>query len=162
MHFGFSYVGLIYLIMLFVPNIIWTSHRPENYYRYIVNENKVLLAFERIGQVLVCTFMLIFRDFNIGRLDRWSAFLIISFVIMLMYEINWARYFRSGKKMRDFYRSLIGIPVAGATLPILAFIMLGIYGRNPLLIISAVILGIGHVGIHWQHKRELSKEDDNS
>lgn len=48
MHFGFSYVGLIYLIMLFVPNIIWTSRRPENYYRYIVNENKVLLAFERI------------------------------------------------------------------------------------------------------------------
>ena len=90
------------------------------------------------------------------------VFLIISFVIMLMYEINWVRYFRSGKKMRDFYRSLIGIPVAGATLPILAFIMLGIYGRNPLLIISAVILGIGHVGIHWQHKRELSKEDDNS
>lgn len=28
-HFGFSYVGLIYLLMLFVPNIIWTKCKPE-------------------------------------------------------------------------------------------------------------------------------------
>lgn len=156
MHLGFSYVGFIYLIMLFVPNIIWTKHRPENYYKYIVNENKVLLAFERIGQVLVCTFVLIFRDFNVTEFSGWSVFLIISFVMMAMYEVNWIRYFRSGKKMSDFYRSLIGIPVAAATLPILSFIMLGIYGRNPLLVISAIVLGIGHVGIHWQHKKEVS------
>lgn len=26
-HFGFSYVGLIYLLMLFIPNIIWTKRR---------------------------------------------------------------------------------------------------------------------------------------
>ena len=28
MSFGFSYVGLIWLIMLFVPNLIWTNHMP--------------------------------------------------------------------------------------------------------------------------------------
>lgn len=30
-HFGFSYIGLIYLIMLFAPNIIWTKNQPEGY-----------------------------------------------------------------------------------------------------------------------------------
>lgn len=24
-HFGFSYVGLLFLLLLFIPNIIWTT-----------------------------------------------------------------------------------------------------------------------------------------
>ena len=52
MHFGFSYVGLVYLVMLMLPNIIWTKNQPKDYEKYALNENKVLLAFERIGEVL--------------------------------------------------------------------------------------------------------------
>lgn len=43
-------------------------------------------------------------------------------VMMVMYEIYWVRYFRSEKSMRDFYSSLLGVPVAGATLPVLVFL----------------------------------------
>ena len=57
--------------------------------------------------------------------------------------------------MQDFYSSLLGVPVAGATLPVLAFLSLGIYGKNVLLIIATFILGIGHIGIHWMHKKEI-------
>ncbi len=57
--------------------------------------------------------------------------------------------------MTHFYSSLAGIPVAGATLPVAAFLLLGIYGRNPLMIVSTVILGIGHIGIHLAHAREI-------
>lgn len=28
-HLGFSYVGFLYLLMLFVPNILWAKRRPE-------------------------------------------------------------------------------------------------------------------------------------
>ena len=48
-----------------------------------------------------------------------------------------------------------GITVAGATLPVVAFLLLGIYGRNIFLIISTIVLGIGHIGIHLNHKKEL-------
>lgn len=75
---------------------------------------------------------------------------------MVLYEIYWLRYFKSEKTMKDFYSSLLGIPVAGATLPVVAFLLLGIYGKNLLLIIAAVILGIGHIGIHLNHKKEIS------
>ena len=61
--FGFSYVGLLYLIMLFVPNIIWTKYKPEGYDEYAKNENKLLLILERIGEALVCVLVLIFSDF---------------------------------------------------------------------------------------------------
>lgn len=153
-HFGFSYVGLIYLIMLFVPNMIWAKHQPRGYERYVGNENKLLLAFERVGQALVCVCVLIFSDFNI-RNTPWVWCLAVSFVFMVLYEIYWLRYFRSEKTMKDFYSGLLGIPVAGATLPVVAFFLLGVYGCNVFLLISVIILGIGHIGIHIGHRNEV-------
>lgn len=49
MYFGFSYVGLVYLILLMVPNVIWTKYQPKDYEKYVLNENKILLMLERIG-----------------------------------------------------------------------------------------------------------------
>jgi len=53
------------------------------------------------------------------------------------------------------YSSILGIPVAGATLPVLAFLLLGVYGKNIFLIFSSIILGIGHIGIHLNHRKEV-------
>lgn len=156
MNFGFSYVGLIYLAMLFVPNLFWTKHKPKDYDNYVKNENKVLRIFENIGQVLVTCIVLIFKDLNVKFDSVWTIWLLLSFALMVLYEINWLRYFKSEKTMKDFYSSLLGIPVAGATLPVVAFLLLGIYGKNLLLIIAALILGIGHIGIHLNHKKEIS------
>ena len=155
MHFGFSYVGVIFLLMLMIPNIIWSKNQPKDYEKYVVNENKVLLALERTGEALVSSLCLIFSDLNIGRVSLWSIWLLMAFLLMVLYEIYWIRYFKSEKTMQDMYKSILGIPVAGATLPVLAFFLLGIYGKNILLVISVIILGIGHIGIHLNHKNEI-------
>lgn len=156
-HFGFSYTGFVYLMMLFIPNIIWAKHKPTDYEQYAQKENKILQLLERIGEALVCCLALIFSDFNIRPLSLWSGWLFISFALMLLYEIYWIQYFRSEKNMSDFYRSICKIPVAGATLPVCAFFLLGIYGCNAFLLISTVILGIGHIGIHWNHYKSISE-----
>lgn len=153
-HFGFSYVGMLYLLMLFIPNLLWTKNKPDGYEEYGKNENKVLLLFERAGEMLVCVFALIFSDLNI-RKTEWCVWLALSFVLMLFYEAYWIRYFKSGHQMQDFYSSFLGIPVAGATLPVCAFFFLGIYGSNAFLLAAVIILGIGHIGIHLQHKNEI-------
>jgi len=160
-HFGFSYIGLIYLLMLFIPNIIWTKNLPKDYDKVVVNENKILLLFEKVGQVLVTCCAVMFSDFNINHVSLWSIFLIISFIVMIMYEINWLQYFSSNKSLKDFYSSFLGIPVAGATLPVIAFFLLGVYGKNILLIISIIILGVGHIGIHLQHLKEIKTNNMN-
>ena len=60
MKFGFSYIGFIFLLMLVLPNIIWGKNKPKDYDKYVKNENKVLLLFERAGEVLViCAFCLL-------------------------------------------------------------------------------------------------------
>ena len=158
MHFGFSYIGLIYLVMLMVPNIIWAKHKPKDYEKYVVNESKVLGAFERTGEVLVTTIVLIFSDFNLRPWTWWSLWLAASFVLMILYEIYWVRYFKSEKTMRDQYKSFLCFPVAGASLPVMAFFLLGIYGANIFMLVSVVILGVGHIGIHLAHQKEVMGE----
>ena len=154
-HFGFSYVGLIFLILLFVPNTLWTRKKPQGY--TAENENKILLLFERIGEVLTCCCSLIFSDFNINQWTIWSWWLVLAFLLMAMYELWWMRYFRSKGTLADFYSNLGFVPLAGATLPVFAFFTLGIYGKVPCMLIATIILGIGHIGIHIQHKNELKK-----
>ncbi|MBR4404488.1 MAG: alpha/beta hydrolase [Clostridiales bacterium] len=154
MTIGFSYIGLIWLIMLFVPNFIWTKNKPKDYDEYAKKENKVLLVFERVGQFIVTPAALIFSNFNIHKITFWSVVLLISFICMVIYEIFWIRYFKSEKTMKDFYRNMFGFKVPGASLPVAAFFLLGIYGGNIIMIAGAIILGIGHIGIHLQHRKE--------
>ncbi len=156
MHFGFSYVGLIYLVMLMVPNILWVKNKPADYEKYVRNENRVLAAFERIGEVLTSALVLVFADFNLRPWTLWCLWLIVSFLLMILYELYWSQYFKSEKTMRDQYRGFCGFPVAGATLPVAAFFLLGIYGINIWLIIASIILGIGHIGIHLAHEKEVN------
>lgn len=121
-HLGFSYVGLVFLLMLMVPNLVWTKHKPVDYNSQ--GENKVLLAFERVGQVCVTCTSLMFSNFNIHGWSIWNLWLIMSGLLMILYELWWVRYFKSKKNMKDFYSSLFAIPVSGATLPVAAFFLL--------------------------------------
>lgn len=161
MHFGFSYVGLFFLLMLFIPNFFWTKHKPKDYERYAKKENRVLLVLERIGEVAVTCLVLIFSDFNVRR-TWWALWLCAALALMILYEIFWIRYFRSEKTMKDFYKSILGVPVAGATLPVAAVFCLAIYGGNIFLLAAGIVLGIGHIGIHLQHRKEACARPPDS
>lgn len=152
-HIGFSYVGLIFMLMLIIPNLFWTKNQPQGYSSK--NENKILGVFERVGEVLATCCALCFSDFNLHKWSGWTWWLIATAALMIMYEIWWIRYFRSEKTLADFYSSLLGIPVAGATLPVIAFFLLGVYGKVIWMMIASMILGIGHIGIHLQHRKEI-------
>ena len=61
-HLGFSYIGLLFMFMLLIPNLIWTKKQPQGY--SAENENKILSVLERVGEVLTTCFALLFSDFN--------------------------------------------------------------------------------------------------
>lgn len=147
-HFGFSYVGLIYLCMLFAPNILWAKRKPEGYTQ--TGENKALSVFEKAGQVLVTCAALIFSDFNLSFGSWWSLWLAGSFALMLLYEACWLRYFKK-PSLKRMYGSFLKVPVPLASLPVAAFLLLGVYGRVVWMVLGTVVLGIGHVGIHVSH-----------
>ena len=77
-HFGFSYIGLLFLLMLIIPNINWNQHKPKDYVRYVGNENKVLLWLEnRPGSCLL--HFPYFSDFNVRAITIWSIWLGLHF-----------------------------------------------------------------------------------
>lgn len=159
--FGFSLTGLVFLLMLYIPNIIWAKIGiPEGYEEISQKENRILLMLERVGQVLTTVVVIIFKSTEPyvlvmdgvhfeWRLMIWAA----AFVLMILYEGFWIKYFMSDRRLADFYTSFAGFPLAGATLPVMALCLLGIYSKNLVIIATAVILGIGHIGIQSGHAR---------
>ena len=61
-HFGFSYIGLVFLIMLIVPNLFWAKYPPKGYSSN--GENKSLVFLERLGEVCAVCSLLVFSDLN--------------------------------------------------------------------------------------------------
>ena len=152
-HLGFSYVGLIFMLMLLIPNLLWMKKQPQGY--SAEKENRFLALLERVGEALTTCCALIFSDFNLRQWSNWSWWFVAASALMVMYEIWWIRYFKSERRLTDFYSSFLGIPVAGATLPVLAFFLLGVYGKVVWMLMASIILGIGHIGIHLQHRSKL-------
>lgn len=155
MQIRFSWLGLIFLLALIGPNLIWTRHKPENYDDYVKSENSVLRSLERTGETMVsCTALLATAPYPPLR-SAGSLWLLASVVLLVLYELYWLRYFRGEHTMENFYSAFLGIPVAGATLSVAAFALFAVYGRNFLLGFSLVILAIGHIGVHLQHAKAV-------
>lgn len=158
MQFKLSWIGLIYLLALIGPNLIWTRNKPEDYEDYVSSENHLLRALERTGETLVtCTALLLMGGGPVLPLTTRSLWLLASVILMVLYELFWLRYFRGEHTMENFYTSFCGVPVAGAALPAAAFALLAVWDRNLLLGVSVIILAIGHIGIHLQHARAVKR-----
>lgn len=149
---GFSWLGALFLLALIVPNLLWTRRKPRDYDPS--HEDRRLTLLERIGQVWVTCGVLLSPGIRFGPWSGWSWWLAGAAALMVLYEGWWVRYFRSPRTMADFTAGLLGVPVAGASLPVAAFCLLGVYGRVWWLLPGVVMLGIGHIGIHLGHRRE--------
>lgn len=154
MQFGFSIAGVIFLAMLFIPNVIWGQKLPDGYKELSQDENPVLLGFERVGEVAATICAAVFVSPS-GYSLPWLYWLIACFGLMVLYEIAWIRYFKGGRKLQLMFSPLGIIPIPLASLPVVALALLGIWCQSPLTIVAAVILGIGHIGIHAGHLKAL-------
>lgn len=79
--FGFSYIGLIFLLLLFVPNLFWTKNQPKGYDS--TGESRGLQLLERVGEILVTVMVLSFADLNLRPWSGWSWFLVAAAVCMI-------------------------------------------------------------------------------
>lgn len=162
LHFGFSYCGLLFLCMLLVPNIAFTRFLPADFGEYSKKERKLLLILERVGEAGMVCLLPIFREHDLQELAPRALLLGAALVLMGLYEVYWLRYIRSDRTMTALYRPLFGIPLPGAVLPVAAGLLVSVYGRNIFLFAAAVCLGIGHVGIHFAHWKEVQNDHDIS
>lgn len=148
---GFSWLGLLFLVLLTVPNVVWAVRDGGKFEKEAGEEPGWLTWFERAGQVLTIVGLLFTRNlvWHPGAPDAW--WLAAAAVLMALYEVFWIRYFRGDRSVQSFYRALAGVPVPGALLPVAAALCLAACARSVFLGLSVIVLGIGHVGIHAIH-----------
>ena len=70
--FGFSYIGAVYLLLLFIPNLIWARRQPPGYPEVSRKEPRILTVLERVGQVCVTCCAVCFSNYNPRGVEPWT------------------------------------------------------------------------------------------
>lgn len=136
--------GLIIILLIMVPNIFYGVK-----FKGVKNkcENKAMNLLEQIGRY-ACMFLMIFNigiaEFGFASLGLFFLYFFGSIALLLAYLIIWILFFHK----QQFWKSL-----ALAILPTLLFLLSGITMGHILLIISAVIFGVGHIYVTYENTK---------
>jgi hypothetical protein len=132
--------GLIIVIFILLPNIIYAVK-----FQGLENKckNKAMNIIEQVGRYS-SMFLIIFNfgvaDLGFSSLEMFAIYFLGNITFMTAYWIIWGMYF----KKKNLWKS-----ITLAIVPTAIFLLNGITLRNYLLIISAVIFGIGHVYVTY-------------
>ena len=136
---GFSWInifGLIIVVLLLIPNIIYAFK-----FRGVENQcrSSAMNKLEQIGRY-GCMFLMIFNigilEFSFSSIGMFLFYTVGNVVLLIAYWIIWMLFFQ---KQDNWKRMALAI------IPTVLFLMSGIALRHILLIIMAVIFGIGHI-----------------
>ena len=136
---GFSWInifGLIIVVLLLIPNIIYAFK-----FRGVENQcrSSAMNKLEQIGRY-GCMFLMIFNigilEFSFLSIGMFLFYTVGNVVLLIVYWIIWMLFFQ---KQDNWKRMVLAI------IPTVLFLISGIALRHILLIIMAVIFGIGHI-----------------
>lgn len=139
-----NFFGLIIMILMLIPNIIYASKNKN-----IVNkcDNKVMNAIEQVGRYGSMFFMV----FHIGILDfgfqsdKYFIIWIIGMsILILLYWIFWIQYFK---------HTNMSNALALAIIPSIIFIVSGFMLHYYLLLMFGMIFCIGHIYVTYQNNK---------
>ena len=139
----FNIFGLIFIMAIMVPNIIYAVKCKDGF----INkwQNKTVELFEQIGRFGCFGFMIINIPgtwFGWWSDEAFAVYLIVDVILVLLYCIIWIICFKSNTVFRA---------LALSVLPSAIFLFGGIMSRSVLLIVSAVIFAPCHVLISYKN-----------
>ncbi|MGD0038431.1 MAG: hypothetical protein ABSC53_14180 [Bacteroidota bacterium] len=114
---------------------------------------QIINVFERVGQIGSFTLSFFYRLSCSNTLD--TVLLIMMSFALVVYYTGWVRYLVKGCSETLFYKSMFGIPLPMAIMPVIYFILASILLGSTWLMISAILLGIGHITISLQSSRRI-------
>ena len=131
--------GLVFMIVIMVPNIIFAIRNKEGFInRY---QNKALEAVEEIGRYGCFVFM-IFRvpslTFGWWSDEAFAIYLVVDVILILPYCLIWAFCFRKESLFRSLSLSII---------PSIVFLFSGIMMRSIPLILFSLLFAPSHITI---------------
>lgn len=149
------FISLSIPVAVFLPNLFFFM-MPPVHRREQSNESGGLLlsAAEGLGRLGVLA-LPIFSPIHLSR-----PYELLSFMVMLaflaFYYAGWIRYFIRGRQYRLLFSPMIHIPIPMAIAPVLYFIGASVVLHSYGLLISSVILAIGHIPSSLNLYRQLN------
>ncbi|MDY3845420.1 MAG: hypothetical protein SOZ62_00725 [Eubacteriales bacterium] len=141
----FNVFGLIFIVIILIPNIIFTIKCKDGF----VNKstNKYVEVVEKAGRIGCLVFMVI--DIPGTRFGWWSdeafsIYLIVDAILVMLYCVIWIICFKKNSVFRAFALSII---------PSILFLFRGIMIRSVLLIIASVLFATSHIVISYRNAK---------
>jgi protein-S-isoprenylcysteine O-methyltransferase Ste14 len=160
LHIGSIWIPLLVLL----PNLVYSFYTRRNLRRSSSaqesppalrgkGEPPLLLALERLGQAGVFIFPLLFRPHYRGAAALLALALMA--ICLLLYYAGWLRYFFRGRRERDLWRPLWGLPLPLAVTPICYFLGTSLLLRSWVVLAAVVVLAAGHIPLSARSRRHL-------
>lgn len=138
----FNPFGLIFMILIMIPNIIYAIKCKENFVKLPQTKFwKIIETFEQIGRY-GCFACMMFNIsgtyFGFSSNFSFRIYLIINGILIFFYCLIWITHFRKNNLFRGISLSVI---------PSIIFLFSGIISQSILLIIFAIIFAPCHIAI---------------
>jgi len=152
-------LGGIITIAILLPNLLVVFFPPNlklaNVSVRVGGLSRVMNIFERVGQIGSFTIPFFYQLKCSTILD--TTMLIIMSGALVLYYAGWTRYLVKGRNEGLFYKSMFGVPLPMAIMPVVYFISASVLLSSGWLLISAIVLGAGHIIVSWQHSRSIDQ-----
>jgi hypothetical protein len=141
-------------LAIFLPNLLFFVLPPRNMPANNQNNESLLLkaaeGLGRLGVLVVPVFSPIY--FSSG----WDISACIAMILFLLfYYAGWVRYFVGNRDYGLLFLPMLRIPVPLAISPILYFLCGAVVLHSPFLLVSSIILAIGHIPISIVTARQI-------
>jgi hypothetical protein len=148
-------LGGIITLMVLLPNLLAVFFPPTVKLIDDQQQNDTLLQImtvvERIGQAGSFVIPFFYRLSLDSVMD--AVALTIMICTLALYYATWIRYLVLGREEALFNRSLLGIPLPMAVMPVIYFLSASVLLGSVWLMLAAVMLGVGHISVTWLHSR---------
>lgn len=129
-------VGLIIVVLMLIPNVIFTLKCPGE---GVSNDKRMINVLEQVGRYL-SIFLMIFpvgaSESGFTSIGAFFVYGIGNSVCILAYWVIWMLFFHKRSRWKRIMLSVI---------PTCIFVMSGITSGQILLVISGIIFGLGHI-----------------
>lgn len=145
MEFGWiNLFGALLVVVMLIPNIVFAVKHTEQ-----ENQCKSLIInlIEQVGRyacMLLMWFPLLVWEFCFSNVFEMLCYIIISLTLIFSYLIVWVFYFKNQS---------LSLALALAIIPTALFFICGLLLKHWLLVIFAILFGVGHIYITYKNNK---------
>lgn len=137
----FSIYGLIALILIFIPNLVFAKKEHQAKVDDIDTCDFWVCFIEMIARLAMIATMILLRKPLLH-----FGFAIAAAVVLLLYYAAWIRYYKQGAYYPEIYtENFLGIPIPMTLFSVAYYILISLWTCNLVALCASMIFGVCHI-----------------